>query len=92
VPKLDRSRVVPLRNLPQNRRMECATEIKRSATRSDAIELITAALRLCDEAGDFGPACHLQLGLDMLMALDRGDDGISPLRDDDSQGIDSKSG
>jgi hypothetical protein len=72
--------------------MECATEIKRSATRSDAIELITAALRLCDEAGDFGPACHLQLGLDMLTALDRGGERVSLPHDDDSQDIDSKSG
>jgi hypothetical protein len=70
--------------------MRRITEVERKAIRRCAIECIESALRLCDEAGDSGPACHLQLGLDMLTALERGDAGVSPPIGIDSDGIDSK--
>jgi hypothetical protein len=70
--------------------MRRITEVERRAIRRCAIECIESALRLCDEAGDSGPACHLQLGLDMLTALERGNEGFSASPGIDSDGIDSK--
>lgn len=90
MPKLDRYRVVPRGNLPQHPQMRRITEVERKAIRRCAIECVESALRLCDEAGDSAPACHLQLGLDMLAALERGDQGVLPPLGIDSDGIDSK--
>ncbi|MBC9031953.1 hypothetical protein IAG41_06075 [Sphingomonas sp. JC676] len=70
--------------------MRRITEVERKAIRRCAIECVESALRLCDEAGDGSPACHLQLGLDMLLALERGENGVSSLPDIDSDGIDSE--
>lgn len=69
--------------------MQRPTEIERNALRRHAIELVETALRLCDEAETWGPACHLQLGLDMLVALERGGEAVSSLNGNDSHGIDS---
>lgn len=68
--------------------MQSTTEIERSAIRLRAIELIEQALQLCDETETWGPACHLQLGLDMLVALQSGGEGVSSVVNSDSHAID----
>jgi len=81
-------RVAPPDDLPQNPQMQSITEMERSAIRLRAIELVERALQLCDGTESWGPACHLQLGLDMLVALQGGDDAVSSVVNSDSHAID----
>lgn len=68
--------------------MQSITEIERSELRLRAIDLVERALELCDETETWGPACHLQLGLDMLVALEGGGEAVSSVVNTDSRGID----
>jgi hypothetical protein len=46
------------------------TKMDRQAIVDQALEHIRQAIELCDSIGETMPACHLQLGLDMLQGYD----------------------
>jgi hypothetical protein len=50
--------------------MEEATKMDRKAIVDQALDHLRRAIDLCDSIGETMPACHLQLGLDLLQGYD----------------------
>lgn len=50
--------------------MEETTKMDRQAIVDEALEHLRLAIELCDSIGETMPACHLQLGLDILQGYD----------------------